>query len=147
MMLESTLEKRLKREVEKSVLGAVCMKWVCPGYSGVPDRIILLPGGKIVFVELKAPGKHERVRQEYVQARLRKLGFIVFSSVDSPKKIDAVVRYCKFVSDRCVHESDGCVHEWVNVGAEQTPDNLYTVFRCRKCKVEKKVGFFDVLKC
>ena len=140
MMLESTLEKRLKREVEKSVLGAVCMKWVCPGYSGVPDRIILLPGGKIIFVELKAPGKHERVRQEYVQARLRKLGFIVFSSVDSSKKIDAIVRYCKSVSD-------GCIHEWESVGAEQTPDNVYMVFRCRKCKVEKKVGIFDVLKC
>lgn len=140
MMLESTLEKRLKREVEKSVLGAVCMKWVCPGYSGVPDRIILLPGGKIIFVELKAPGKRERVRQEYVQARLRKLGFIVFSSVDSSKKIDAIVQYCKSVSD-------GCIHEWVSVGAEQTPDNVYMVFRCRKCKVEKKVGFFDVFKC
>lgn len=99
-MLEKGIEERLKREVEQNVLGAVCMKWVCPGYSGVPDRIILLPGGGIVFVELKAPGKHERARQEYVQARLRKLGFIVFSSVDSYAKVNAVVRYCKLVSGR-----------------------------------------------
>ena len=95
-MLESGLERRWKREVEQTVKGAVCMKWICPGYSGVPDRMILLPGGRVVFVELKAPGKHERVRQEYVQARLRKLGFVVFSSVDSPEKIRAVVRYLRY---------------------------------------------------
>lgn len=94
-MLEKGIERRLKREVEKTVLGAVCMKWVCPGYSGVPDRMILLPGGKIIFVELKSPGKHERARQEYVQTRLRKLGFTVFSSVDSPARIREVVQYCR----------------------------------------------------
>ena len=98
MMLETVIERRLKREVEKTVLGAVCMKWVCPGYSGVPDRMILLPGGKIVFVELKAPGMRERARQEYIHARLRKLGFDVFSSVDSYEKVDAVVRYCRRVA-------------------------------------------------
>ena len=98
MMLEKAIERRLKREVEKTVLGAACMKWVCPGYSGVPDRIILLPGGKIVFVELKAPGKHERARQEYVHTRLRKLGFDVFPSIDSPAKVDEVVRYCRRVA-------------------------------------------------
>ena len=97
-MLEKSIEKRLKSEVEKTIIGAACMKWVCPGYSGVPDRMILLPGGKIVFVELKAPGKHERARQEYVHTRLRKLGFTVFSSVDSTVKIREVVRYCREVT-------------------------------------------------
>ena len=111
MMLEKVIERRLKREVERTILGAACMKWVCPGYSGVPDRMILLPGGKIVFVELKAPGKHERARQEYVHTRLRKLGFDVFPSIDSPAKVDEVVRYCLRVAypvaaDRANADSD-----------------------------------------
>lgn len=70
------------------------MKLVCPGFTGMPDRMILLRGGVIAFVELKRPGQRERQRQAFVQARLRKLGFRVFSSVDSWKKIDDVLCWC-----------------------------------------------------
>jgi hypothetical protein len=51
--LEKDIERRLRREVE--ACGGLCLKWVCPGWAGVPDRLVLLPGGRIIFVELKRP--------------------------------------------------------------------------------------------
>ena len=51
--LERDIEQKLRRKVE--ALGGRCLKWVCPGWSGVPDRIVLLPGGRIYFVETKRP--------------------------------------------------------------------------------------------
>ncbi len=92
-MLEKDIESKLRKSV--MALGGLCLKWVSPGYVGVPDRILLLPGGTIFFVELKAPGKKERKRQGYVQAVLRGLGFKVYSSVDSEEKIAAIVNDCK----------------------------------------------------
>lgn len=52
-LLERDIEARLTRTVRQH--GGRCLKWVCPGWAGVPDRIVLLPGGKVVFVELKRP--------------------------------------------------------------------------------------------
>lgn len=74
-MKESSIECRLVKEVEK--LGGICWKFVSPGVAGVPDRLVLLPGGQIVFVELKAPGQKARKLQEYRHKQLRKLGFRV----------------------------------------------------------------------
>ena len=51
--LEKDIERALVEKVKKR--GGYCLKWVCPGWTGVPDRIVLLPGGKVVFVELKRP--------------------------------------------------------------------------------------------
>ncbi len=92
-MLEREVEKRLLKPVRE--LGGLCLKFVTPGYTGVPDRIILLPGGRILFVETKRPGKTERPRQEYVQTRLRRLGFTVYSTVDSAEKVAAIVEECR----------------------------------------------------
>ena len=92
-MRERDIERKLKKRVEE--LGCLCLKFECPGYTGVPDRIILMPGGEAFFVETKAPGKKERPRQEYVQNQLRALGFIVMSSVDSKEGIDRVCAVCK----------------------------------------------------
>ena len=92
-MLEKEIERHL-RECVKS-LGGWCLKFVTPGFTGVPDRIILLPGGVIAFVELKRPGQVERQRQQFVQSRLRRLGFYVFSSVNSQKRMDEVIRWCE----------------------------------------------------
>ena len=83
------IETRLRKAVERA--GGRCVKWVSPGHTGVPDRIILMPGGRAFFAETKAPGKTERARQEYVQRKLRELGFTVFSSVDSDDRIAEVV--------------------------------------------------------
>jgi hypothetical protein len=60
-------------------LDGKCLKWVCPGWRGVPDRIILLPGGRIYFVETKRPkgGKLEPLQIKW-QEWLTKLGFYCF---------------------------------------------------------------------
>lgn len=94
-MLESYYENKLRLKIKNLKCGALCMKFVSPGYTGVPDRIILLPGGKLIFVEMKKPGEKERSRQKYVQSVLRRLGFDVFSAVDSNDRIDEVVERCK----------------------------------------------------
>lgn len=54
-MRESALEQRLVREVK--AIGGLAPKWVSPGNRGVPDRLVILPHGVTVYVEMKAPGK------------------------------------------------------------------------------------------
>ncbi|MEE0189554.1 MAG: VRR-NUC domain-containing protein [Faecalibacterium prausnitzii] len=98
--LESSIERQLKRTVEGLEDRIMCLKFESPGMSGVPDRVILLPGGHTVFVELKQAGKHERARQEYVQQKIRDAGFAVFSGVDSPEKIRQVADYCRYLMDQ-----------------------------------------------
>ena len=51
--MEKDIERALVEKVKQH--GGYCLKWVCPGWSGVPDRIVILPGGRVVFVELKRP--------------------------------------------------------------------------------------------
>ena len=68
------------------------MKFVSPNFSGVPDRMILLPGGRIIFAELKAPGQKARKLQLRVHQMLRELGFEVFSEVDSYAKCDEIAK-------------------------------------------------------
>lgn len=72
--LEKDIEKKLRNMVEAH--GGMCLKWVCPGWSGVPDRIILLPGGRIHFVETKRPkgGKLSKL-QMWWHDTLNRLGF------------------------------------------------------------------------
>lgn len=74
MTLEKDIENRLRGIVRAH--GGKCMKWVSPGNSGVPDRIVLLPGGRIIFVETKRP-KGGRVSglQRFWNRVLRDLGF------------------------------------------------------------------------
>lgn len=72
--LEKDIEKKLRQMVEDR--GGLCLKWVCPGWAGVPDRIVLLPGGRIIFVELKRPkgGKLSRLQMWWME-KLLGLGF------------------------------------------------------------------------
>ncbi|UZP04372.1 VRR-NUC domain-containing protein [Clostridium botulinum] len=88
-MEESRIENYLKRRVEK--LGGKAYKWAPVGVVGVPDRMVLLPGGKVIFVELKAPGKKARKLQEYRAKQLKDLGFQV-ECLDTIEKIDALLR-------------------------------------------------------
>lgn len=72
--LEKEIESKLRQTVEKH--GGLCLKWVCPGWSGVPDRIILLPGGLVMFAETKRPkgGKLTKL-QKWWHDKLTCLGF------------------------------------------------------------------------
>ena len=73
--LEKDIEKKLRQKVE--ALGGRCLKWVCPGWSGVPDRIVLMPKGRIYFVETKRPkgGKLSKL-QRWWGDELHRLGFV-----------------------------------------------------------------------
>lgn len=75
-MREKETERVLVSEVRR--MGGICPKFVSPGFDGMPDRLVLLPGGKIGFVEVKAPGKKPRLLQLSRHKLLRKLGFKVF---------------------------------------------------------------------
>lgn len=100
-MRESEIERYLKKQVETN--GGKCWKWVSPGRRGVPDRIVIMPGGVVAFVELKAPGKKERPDQEHVQKILRDLGCHVYSAVDSREKVDKLVDgFCLFSKLRTI---------------------------------------------
>ena len=92
-MQERDIEKLLISAVK--AVGGVAYKFVSPGHAGVPDRLVILPGGKTFFVELKAPGKKERPLQIQEQARIRALGSVVFSSVDSVERVENVARYMR----------------------------------------------------
>ena len=75
-MREKVIEQKLVAEVKKA--GGICPKWVAPGFDGVPDRIVMFPGGKIAFVEVKAPGEKPRPLQRARHKLLQKLGFRVY---------------------------------------------------------------------
>ena len=85
-MKEKHLEKELKKSVES--IDGICWKLVCPGTTGVPDRICL-KAGRVIFVEVKAPGAKPRPIQNRRMAQLRDQGFQVFV-VDSPGDIAEV---------------------------------------------------------
>ena len=75
-MREKQIEQKLVKAVKS--MGGIAPKLVCPGFDGMPDRLILLPGGKIGFAEVKSPGKVPRPLQAARHRMLRKLGFKVY---------------------------------------------------------------------
>ena len=87
-MREKMIEDKLKKTVKEK--GGLCLKFVSPGFDGVPDRIILMPGGIMAFAELKAPGKKLRPLQERRKRQLESLGFLVFC-IDNTECIGGVL--------------------------------------------------------
>lgn len=90
LLQESRIEKRLKKEIE--LIGGKALKFVSPGTAGVPDRIVLLPEGRIVFVELKAPGEKPKALQKLRKKQFEELGFRV-------EIIDSIEGVEKFISE------------------------------------------------
>ena len=77
MILEKDVEAKLGKVAKRH--GGLALKWVCPGWAGVPDRIVLLPHGRIYFIELKRPdGGRIAARQRWWANKLRGLGFDCF---------------------------------------------------------------------
>nr|DAY00470.1 MAG TPA: Nuclease [Caudoviricetes sp.] len=87
-MREKDIENYLKESVKK--IGGRTYKFTSPGNAGVPDRICIIPGGLIFFVELKAPGKITRPLQDRQIAKLRNLGCRVYVA-DSNEQIDRIL--------------------------------------------------------
>ncbi len=71
-MLERELEKRLVEGVKK--LGGKAYKFVSPGNTGVPDRMIIMPGGHVIFVELKTDtGRLTKLQQRQISV-IKRMG-------------------------------------------------------------------------
>ena len=91
-MLESTVERHLREEAKKRK--GMALKFVSPGMNGVPDRIVLMDGGRVAFVEVKAPGQQPRTLQRSRHALLRRMGFRLFvlDDVEQIPRILAAVK-------------------------------------------------------
>jgi len=87
-MREKIIEKELVRAVKDK--GGIAPKFTSPGFDGMPDRLVLLPSGRMAFVELKAPGKKPRALQMARHRLLRRLGFKVYV-IDEINQIDSVL--------------------------------------------------------
>jgi len=87
-MREKILEQKLANAVK--AMGGIAPKFMSPGFDGMPDRIILLPGGHIAFVEVKSPGKKPRPLQLARHKLLCGLGFKVYT-LDNEKQIGGLL--------------------------------------------------------
>lgn len=87
-MKETEIEKKLVRKVKEK--GGIAPKFVSPSYAGMPDRLVLLPGGVFAFAELKAPGMKPRPLQVSRHRLLRNLGFKVYV-IDGTQQIEEVL--------------------------------------------------------
>ena len=87
-MKESEIEKYFVKECKKH--GWLPLKFVSPSMNGVPDRIILMPNGRLFFAELKAPGEKPRALQRAVHNVIRKYGFSV-CVIDSKETADTYI--------------------------------------------------------
>ena len=87
-MREKVIETKLKQAVRQS--GGLALKFVSPGFNGVPDRLLLFTGGRAAFAEVKAPGQKPRLLQVHRMEQLRRLGFKVFV-IDNTEQIGGVI--------------------------------------------------------
>ena len=87
-MREKYIEQKFRKAVKES--GGLALKFVSPGYDGMPDRIVLFPKSHIGFVEVKAPGQSPRPLQVSRHDMLRGLGFQVHV-LDSTEQIGEII--------------------------------------------------------
>ena len=87
-MREKNIEQKLVKAVKSA--GGIAPKLTCTGFDGMPDRLVLMPEGRIGFVEVKAPGKEPRPLQVRRHEMLRNLGFKVYV-LDDPEQIGGMI--------------------------------------------------------
>lgn len=87
-MKEKFIEQKFVMEVKKR--GGICPKWVAFGFSGMPDRLVFLPGRKFGLVEVKAPGEEPRPLQVSRHKLLKRLGFQVYI-LDNIENIGGII--------------------------------------------------------
>ena len=83
-MSEKILEAKLRDSIKR--MGGLAVKVWPVSFTGLPDRLVLLPGGKTYFAELKSPGKKPTARQKVVHMALRDIGFVV-AVIDSAESL------------------------------------------------------------
>ena len=88
LMNEKSIEDYLRDKVK--AIGGKAYKFVSPGNAGVPDRLVCLPGGQAIFVELKASGKKPTALQTLQQRKISSLGFEVLN-IDSKTGVDEFI--------------------------------------------------------
>jgi hypothetical protein len=81
---EKLIERKLREAVRKA--GGQAIKFFAPSFTGLPDRIVLMPGGRIWFAELKTTGKKLEPRQRVVHKLLLVLGFEV-RTIDTQERL------------------------------------------------------------
>lgn len=91
-MSESEIERRAGARVKAA--GGLWLKWVSPGMAGVPDRILIAPGGRVVFVELKQERGRLSNLQRWVRDKLRGLGCDVRVTHSLEEVLDVVDEVC-----------------------------------------------------
>ena len=87
-MNEKRIERKLRDQARHS--GGLALKFTSPGFDGVPDRLLLFPGGRVAFVEIKTTGRKPRPLQMSRKRQLESLGFRVFV-IDRPEQIGGVI--------------------------------------------------------
>ena len=87
-MLDKEIESALVKRVKENK--GLCLKFTSPSMTGIPDRIILLPEGKVGFVETKRPGGEPRPIQRKRISQFKSLGFKVYV-IDSKDNIDKII--------------------------------------------------------
>jgi len=88
-MRERSIEEYLRERVKEA--GGRAYKFVSLGNAGVPDRLVMLPGGRLVFAELKAPGKKPTALQRAQGRFIRNQGLPVVV-VDSKEGVDELIQ-------------------------------------------------------
>ncbi len=88
MKREKEIEEKLRLSVKAH--GGIALKFTSPGFDGMPDRLILLPNGRMAFAELKAPSKKPRPLQLSRHGLLRRLGFKVYV-IDGADQIGGII--------------------------------------------------------
>ncbi|GHU48828.1 nuclease [Clostridia bacterium] len=88
-MREKQIEQKLIEAVKSK--SGICPKFTSPGTDGMPDRLVILPGGKIAFVEVKRPGEKPRPLQVARHRTLLRLGAKVFV-LDDASQIGGIIR-------------------------------------------------------
>jgi hypothetical protein len=87
-MLEKEIESQLVMAVK--MMGGRAVKFISPGFDGMADRLVLLPGGRCGFVEVKAPGKKMKALQQVRHEMLKGLGFKAYV-LDAKEQIEEII--------------------------------------------------------
>lgn len=90
---EKAIEAYLIKRV--TITGCLCLKYTNPNMVGYPDRLVVVPGGRVVWVEVKSRGKHPSPIQVFRFGELRELGHEVYT-VSSREEVDEVIKHIKY---------------------------------------------------